>query len=136
MKAFKMYTSLYNDYGLSVVFDFLSRFRSGEMVMGVFDYTVFNTLMKGVMCGMLMFIAVDFYKTKGSFIATFVAVPVFIMAGFEHSIADMYYFTSAMMWDLDAVLFIILIIIGNALGGIMIPAYRLYINGERKKEPQ
>ena len=99
-------------------------------------YTVFTTIMKGVMCGMLMFIAVDFHKTKGSFLATFVAVPVFIMAGFEHSIADMYYFSSAMMWDLDAVLFIILIIIGNALGGIMIPAYRLYINGERKKEPQ
>lgn len=97
-------------------------------------YTVFNTLMKGVMCGMLMYIAVDFHKSKGSFLATFVAVPVFIMAGFEHSIADMYYFTSAMMWNLDAAVFIILIIIGNALGGLLIPAYRLYINGERKKD--
>ena len=45
VKAFETYTSLYNDYGLPVVFDFLSRFRSGEMVMGVFDYTIFNTLM-------------------------------------------------------------------------------------------
>jgi formate/nitrite transporter FocA (FNT family) len=83
---------------------------------------------------MLMYIAVDFHKSKGSFLATFVAVPVFIMAGFEHSIADMYYFTSAMMWNLDAAVFIILIIIGNGLGGILIPAYRLYINGERKKD--
>ncbi len=45
VEAFEMYTSLYNDYGLPVVFDFLSRFRSGEMVMGIFDYTIFNTLM-------------------------------------------------------------------------------------------
>lgn len=45
VKAFEMYTSLYNDYGLPIVFDFLSRFRSGEMVMGIFDYTIFNTLM-------------------------------------------------------------------------------------------
>ena len=97
-------------------------------------YTVFTTIMKGVMCGMLMFIAVDFHKTKGSFLATFVAVPVFIMAGFEHSIADMYYFSSAMMWDLDAVIFIVIIIIGNAIGGMLIPAYRLYINGEKKAE--
>ncbi|MBO6083474.1 MAG: formate/nitrite transporter family protein, partial [Candidatus Methanomethylophilaceae archaeon] len=97
-------------------------------------YTVFNTLMKGVMCGMLMFIAVDFYKTKGSYIATFVAVPVFIMAGFEHSIADMFYFSSAMMWDLDAVIFILIIIVGNALGGMLIPAYRLFVNGEREKK--
>ncbi len=45
VKAFETYTSLYNDYGLPVVFDFLSRFRSGEMVMGIFDYTIYNTLM-------------------------------------------------------------------------------------------
>ena len=45
VNAFELYTSLYNDYGLPVVFDFLSRFRSGEMVMGIFDYTTFNTLM-------------------------------------------------------------------------------------------
>ena len=80
-------------------------------------YTVFTTIMKGVMCGMLMFIAVDFHKTKGSFLATFVAVPVFIMAGFEHSIADMYYFTSAMMWNVDSIIFIILIIILFGCGG-------------------
>lgn len=44
VQAFKTYTSLYNDYGLPTVFDFVSRFRSGEMVMGIFDYTTFNTL--------------------------------------------------------------------------------------------
>ena len=43
--AFKQYTSLYNDYGLDVVFDFLSRFRSGEMPLGVANYSTFNTLM-------------------------------------------------------------------------------------------
>ena len=42
--AFETYTSLYNDYGLPTIFDFLSRFRSGEMPMGIFDYTTFNTL--------------------------------------------------------------------------------------------
>ena len=43
--GFKQYTSLYNDYGLPVVFDFVSRFRSGEMPMGVQSYAVYNTLM-------------------------------------------------------------------------------------------
>ena len=42
--AFEMYTTLYNDYGLPVIFDFVSRFRSGEMPIGIFDYTTFNTL--------------------------------------------------------------------------------------------
>ncbi len=43
--AFELYTSFYNDYGLPKVFDFVSRFRSGEMPLGVFDYTTYNTLM-------------------------------------------------------------------------------------------
>ena len=43
--AFKTYTSLYNDYGLPVVFDFVSRFRSGEMPLGVASYATYNTLM-------------------------------------------------------------------------------------------
>lgn len=43
--AFKFYTSLYNDYGLPTVFDFVSRFRSGEMPIGIVDYSTYNTLM-------------------------------------------------------------------------------------------
>ena len=43
--AFKLYTSLYNDYGLLTVYDFVSRFRSGEMPLGVTGYNTYNTLM-------------------------------------------------------------------------------------------
>lgn len=43
--GFKQYTSLYNDYGLPVVFDFPSRFRSGEMPLGIQSYNTYNTLM-------------------------------------------------------------------------------------------
>ncbi len=42
--AFKQYTSFYNDYGLPTVFSFVSRFRSGEMPMGVASYSTYNTL--------------------------------------------------------------------------------------------
>ena len=43
--AFKLYTSLYNDYGLPTVYDFVSRFRSGQMPLGVAGYNTYNTLM-------------------------------------------------------------------------------------------
>ncbi len=42
--AFKLYTSLYNDYGLPTVYDFVSRFRSGEMPIGLASYSTYNTL--------------------------------------------------------------------------------------------
>ena len=45
VEGFKLYTSLYNDYGLPTVFDFKSRFRSGQMPLGVSNYDMYNQLM-------------------------------------------------------------------------------------------
>jgi len=42
--AFKQYTGFYNSYGLPQIFDFLSRFRTGEMPLGIQNYTAYNTL--------------------------------------------------------------------------------------------
>ena len=90
-------------------------------------------LMKGVMCGMLMFIAVNYYRKKESLLLVFVCVPTFILAGFEHSIADMFYFFSAeMMWSLEAFAFIGTIILGNGIGALLIPAYKYYVVGEEE----
>ena len=56
-----------------------------------------------IFCGMLMFIAVDCFKTqKGStlqFIGVFVPVMVFILSGFEHVIANMFYFSLSASWS-------------------------------------
>ncbi|MGN1044683.1 MAG: formate/nitrite transporter family protein [Candidatus Methanomethylophilaceae archaeon] len=96
------------------------------------DGGVIDAIAKGVFCGVLMYIAVDNYKSKGSMLGTFICVPVFILAGFEHSIADMFYFSSAMMWNMDSFLFTLAILFGNMIGCCLIPAYRLYVNGEER----
>ncbi len=45
VKAFKDYVRYFNDYGLPTVYDFVSRFRSGEMPIGIAAYSTYNTLM-------------------------------------------------------------------------------------------
>jgi len=45
VKAFDDYVRYFNDYGLPVIYDFVSRFRSGEMPIGVAAYSTYNTLM-------------------------------------------------------------------------------------------
>ena len=45
IKAFDDYIRYFNDYGIPVWFDFVSRFRSGEMPIGVAAYSTYNTLM-------------------------------------------------------------------------------------------
>jgi len=42
--AFDDYVRYFNDYGIPVYFDFVSRFRSGEMPIGIASYSTYNTL--------------------------------------------------------------------------------------------
>ncbi len=42
--AFADYTKWFTDYGIPIIYDFPSRFRSGEMPIGIQSYTLYNTL--------------------------------------------------------------------------------------------
>lgn len=45
IRAFDDYVRYFNDYGLPTIYDFVSRFRSGEMPIGISAYSTYNTLM-------------------------------------------------------------------------------------------
>ena len=44
VEAFSDYTEYFTDYGIPTIYDFVSRFRSGEMPIGITSYTIYNTL--------------------------------------------------------------------------------------------
>jgi ABC-type glycerol-3-phosphate transport system substrate-binding protein len=44
INAFKQWTSLYVNYKLPLEFEFSNRFRTGEMPIGIADYSLYNTL--------------------------------------------------------------------------------------------
>lgn len=89
------------------------------------DDKMLSILILSVLCGMLMYLAVNGYKVmKDSFAkyaSVFLCVIVFILCGFEHSIANMYYFSVAYVWSLHTFLYLGIMIIGNAIGGVFIP---------------
>ena len=92
------------------------------------DTDLLTVLFKGICCGILVFIAVDQYLTKKSYLALFICIPAFILAGFEHSIADMFFFSSAGMFNFDSLVFIVTVLLGNGIGCLLIPAYRKYFD--------
>ncbi len=47
IQAFKTYTSFYLNYGIPLIYDFMSRFRTGEMPVGIANYTTYNTIVVG-----------------------------------------------------------------------------------------
>ena len=76
----------------------------------------------GIFCGILMYVAVDTFnkqsldKNFSAALTTVLCVSVFILSGFEHSIADMFYFILALpikTWIIP----LIVITLGNVVGG-------------------
>ena len=54
-------------------------------------------------------------------VLVFLCVMVFILSGFEHCIADMYYFSAAGMWNGDTLVRTLWMTLGNSLGGFLLP---------------
>ena len=82
-------------------------------------------IVKGIFCGILIFVAVDGFKkidnSLGKYIVLFLCVGGFIVCGYEHSIADAFYFflSKDILSTIPALL---LITLGNTIGGLIFPA--------------
>ncbi len=80
-----------------------------------------ETLVRAFFCGILMYLAVHIFKEKQTPIGIVFCVPVFILSGFEHSIADMFYFGAAGFGGFDVLLFETAAVLGNSLGSLLLP---------------
>ena len=80
-----------------------------------------QTFIRAIFCGCLMYLAVSIYRNHQKIVGIFFCIPVFILCGFEHSIADMFYFAASGIVSLKAFVFIIIVILGNSVGGLLIP---------------
>ena len=88
------------------------------------DDSLVSILILAFFCGILMYLAVNTYKESkdiGKYLGVFLGVIVFILCGFEHCIANMYYFSVANAWNVNALLYLLVMILGNSLGGMLIP---------------
>lgn len=85
------------------------------------DKTLLAAGIDAVFCGILIFVCVDIFKKTKNPLGIFFCIPTFILCGFEHSVADMFYFINARAVSLDAVIFIAVVVLGNAVGGLLIP---------------
>ena len=79
------------------------------------------TFIRGFFCGILMYLAVSIYKEKNSVLGILFCVPVFILCGFEHSIADMFYLGASGIFSVKIILFTVLVVVGNTFGAIVLP---------------
>lgn len=94
----------------------------GAIVVGItankLATPLFYAFMKAIICGILIYAGVDQYRKQKEY-APLIAVPAFILAGAEHCIADLCYFIMARCFTIEALIFIIIVAIGNAIGSLL-----------------
>ena len=85
----------------------------------------------GIFCNIMIYIAVEGYGKiqfeLGKYLSLFLGVMVFILSGFEHSVADMFYFWMCMNWSAESVIRLVIITLGNAVGGIVFAEVKRYV---------
>lgn len=117
----------------------LTRFKSisdkaVDLVNLKLNDNLLSIFILSMLCGILMYIAVNNYKKInneiGKYSCIFMCVMVFILSGFEHSIANMYYISVANLLSFKSLLYILIMLLGNSVGSILIALYynRFYKN--------
>lgn len=91
--------------------------KLGDGILSIFILAVF--------CNMLICIAVEGFKNNphelGKYLALVFGVVVFILCGFEHCIANMFYFSVAEVWSAKTFGYLLVMTLGNAVGGVVFP---------------
>ena len=80
----------------------------------------YEFLFDSIGCGICIYLSVELYKKTGSIFVIVLGVLVFILSGFEHCIANIFYLSASMSFDLKSILYILIAIIGNSIGSLLI----------------
>lgn len=107
---------------------------AAALVEGKMSSGLLSLFLLGIACNIFIYIAVNGFANNphelGKYLSLFLGVAAFILAGTEHSIADMFY------WAISGTLFaapgksllcLLVISLGNVVGGVLFPlAEKLY----------
>ncbi len=89
---------------------------------------ILSTFCSAILCEICIFIAVIGYKkvhfVLGKYFSVMLSVMIFVISGFEHSIADMFYtlFAPRMSWSYEwrIIIFLTIVTAGNVVGAWLI----------------
>lgn len=134
----------------TLFFSFLMRVTSTEpnlfilmekvkaVVENKIDTPWYSMIGLGFFCGILVYLAVEGFKkienNFGKYVVLILAIGGFIICGFEHSIANMFYYFLSGSYSLVAFGSLMLCVLGNTIGGLFIPLINKIIELGNKGE--
>ena len=83
-----------------------------------------TVFLQGIFCGALVYIAVYFFKNLENWgmkiIGIITAVTLFVYCGFQHCIANMFYFGMAFNWNINMLWNLLIVILTNSIGALLV----------------
>ena len=102
--------------------------RAAGMVAVKLGDSLLSVFILALFCNLLIYIAVEGFARHphelGKYLSLFFGVSIFILCGFEHCVANMYYISVAGAWSGKALVFLLVNTLGNAVGGLLLPVLR------------
>ncbi len=89
---------------------------SSKLVDVKLDHNLWNVFFLSVLCGVMMYLAIDNYNKNKNIVFIIAPVMIFILSGFEHSIANMFYFNLAGSFGPKSFGYILTMLAGNGIG--------------------
>ena len=90
--------------------------RAQTVVEGRLGQGPWRSFLRAVGCGAIIDISVWLYRKSKSLVPVLFGVPLFIVCGFYHSIADVVYLVAAWKWDPAILWYYPIIVLGNWAG--------------------
>lgn len=101
--------------------------RIAEIADAKIDYVNHNVFLEGLFCGALVYIAVYFFKNLQNWgmkiIGIITAVTLFVYCGFQHCIANMFYFAMNfdwVHWNINFLWNILIVVLLNSVGALLV----------------
>ena len=99
----------------------LSINTNSQVFLTKLSHNILYTFTSSILCGIMMYLAVELWRNKKCNLYVIMAIMIFVLGGFDHCIANMYY------WGINpiqacqprAILFFIVNITGNTIGSLL-----------------
>lgn len=144
LSTIRMIIMLFSNLLASLLFGLLSYFifQENESViefitnlsktkLDILNINSLRLIARSILCGILVYLAVYLFKKLESpflkFISVMIPIFFFVLCGFDHCIANMFYFSFAMNFQWVTLLAIIIAIFGNSCGALLIHYSLKYI---------
>lgn len=94
---------------------------NSHVFLNKLNHNLFYTLASSILCGIMMYIAVELWKNKKSNLYIIMAIMIFVLGGFDHCIANMYYWAinPVQACQPRVIVFFIVNITGNTFGSLL-----------------